>query len=1171
MVKNMIKKFACLCLCVLVIALSLPMGAFVGSAVNAVEVTQGGISLGYFASFAEGWQKALSLAPVKGDKDKTEVVVKLTADLIATDGSFGEGEGFLEGAISVPEGKIITIDLCGYDINRGLTKAVNNGAVIYVQKDSNLTITDTATASGNEAGIITGGNNSGNGGGLVLGERALVTVQEGKISGNTAENGGGVSAEGKGAKLVMSETAAVCNNTVKVNFLKGGIGGGILANAESVTFAGGNVYGNDARYGGGIYVSASCTVTGVNISDNTAENDGGGVYMAADTSLSLCKVTGNECGKNGGGVYAYVAGCSADSCEITGNSAIKTGDGVYVASGCTFSVSGKLIVKDNGEENLYFEAADLSTGTMGDGSEVYLSFKSGAESYTQEGVPFVSSVAGTGPEYFFSDETGYYVTRQSDPAKPNYRYLYFAEGERPYPSPVEHKTTTTDTAYGTYDADNGSYPLYKGLFEFADATGSENYYASTFYYSDGYFDADPSKYNSHLATMSMGLAMSAFAKNSTAEEKYLNQFANVKKLMSDIGCADEDIYINSDFIKKPELYGEDADRLSTIGVAIGNKRITVGGEEYVLIPVAVRGAGYEIEWGSNVTLGAEGEATGFSDAAIQTVALVEDYIKNYGLEDKLSEGKIKFWLTGYSRASATANIAAKRLTDKYGMNNDIFAYCFEVPQGASDSTVLKEEWTYDGGYYNIHNLINKADFVTMVGTSEMGLKRYGVDHYVPGNPELLPEIAVNTVQQVGGTTTVYSDNTFEGYTVSYDPTSPYYNQRQKMLTQLKSVNPNIQFEDYFHEATINYIGFATGLKDLISEVGEQITPDAFLEEFFGLVQDWGLSSESEGNFRKYYATYKPWDIDWGSDKPESLGYFDTDMSVQDAVGVAIGLIFGKSDEESDAIMESLINSAMSISAVSFDGISLLEVYMDYVGKWQEKTPAEKVEMGNRLIDAILTEPYPGAGTVLDHLSEEEGEELLDALPVLLDLALTVLGEDYVYKKAGDTQVMLGTFAYNINTLIMAHYPEINLAWLRSYDSFFDSETDSHIVKADMPSAPTGTCLNGTLSLTAEKGSAIYYSLDGEQTWNLYMKPTAVDSTATGKVRVFTMLYGQKSNVSDINVVYDSSQTTSPQGSDTTQPSDEGGVNPAVVIGVGTPTVGGVIALAFALLKKKKKL
>ncbi len=1184
-------RLAAVFMAAVVALLSLPVGVLATNESGLFEVYQNKASEGYvdyfnieggklvasYETFEEAWNEAVKLAPTITSEQENQIVVRLPRDLKAINGSFGTGDGFDGGAIKVPDGKIICLDLHTYSIDRGLTSATKNGYVISVGEKAEITIGSTRVNKDEwNDGInskITGGCNSGNGGGILLKANAKAVVLQGvDVSGNIANSGGGVYLEGESSKLELYGSVTANNATALLNG-----GGGIGIGGESaVVSGGGDISGNSASYGGGVYLdAASASLSSVQVADNQATVDGGGVYFAKKSgSLSgESDIHDNKAVRNGGNIYVYKDGCSlSDKLFVTDGTALK-GGGIYVQQDCNLSISGELYINDNNNGNLYLEDNDdLIVGAVSDGSEVYLSFNGAMGSLVNK--PVTSAVADTKAQYFYTDAPGYYIERQNEPTKENYRYFYLYEGTKPVISTDTHKDTATNENYGTYDGDNGSYPLQKGLFEYASVLDSDNNYAATYYYSDGYFDTDPKVYNSHLATMSLNMAMSAFVKNGaySSEEfradRYLNQFAHVKKLMSDIGCADDEIFVNEDYVKKPELYGEDADRLSTIGVAIGNKKLTIGGEEYTLIPVAIRGAGYEIEWGSNVTMGGSGEAEGFSDAAVQTAALIEKYVDDYSLRSQLEAGKVKFWLAGYSRASATANLTAKRLIDKYGMNTDVYAYCFEVPQGAVDSEVLKAEHTDNGGYYSIHNLINKADFVTMVGPSEMGFTRYGVDHYVPGNPVLNSSVNAVTTERNGGTVTSYSDNSYDGYEISYDADSLYYKQRQLMLAQLESVNPHIQFEDYFHEATINYIGYATGLKDLITEVGNKsITSEQFLGEFFAIVQQWGLSSDAEGNYRNYYSTYKPWDIEWGADKPADLGYFDTDMSVQDAVGVLIGFIFGKSAEDSDAIIDALLSSVLNISAVSLDGISLLEVYMDYVGEWQDRTNAEKVEMGNKLIEAIFTEAYPGAGTVLDYLTEEEGKQLKKALPVILDLALTVLGKDYVYERSGDTQVMIGTFAYNLNTFMLAHYPEINLAWLRTYDSFYENETQSHIIEADAPTAPMGTYYSdGSLVLEAENGEAFYYSLDGE-VWNYYMKPVTIEKADS--VKVVSLIHGKASSLVTLSAIENVEPTTEQSSTEPTL--DEGSSFGAVgLLGAGVLLAAAAVGGAVALKKKKKK-
>lgn len=1189
MKKNISRVIAVL-LSLLILFGAVPANVFATSSVNLAEVwVNGELKASSANGFENMWAEAIKLAPLKTDSgEKADVVFKLLSDWNADSGSFGEGKGFRNGALSVPENKIISINLNGHILNRNLTDSASDGMVIYVCEGASLTVTDSDSGKINKGtfsngiwtpdengdteikgGIITGGRNSSDGGGIYMEGRATVTLEGGTVAGNTADDGAGVQVEGETSKLQMSEYAFISYNRADGHYYGGG---GICTDGENVTIAGGNVTHNTAKYGGGIYCyEDSVSIIGVKISNNKATADGGGIYpQGTGVSVSSCKLTENTAQFNGGAIFVYTTGTSLADSTVINNSAQDNGDGIYVTADCDLSISGKMTVKSNGEENIYLKGNDdLYVGSLSRGSEVYVSIAGALEFFTGPEKPFVSSTADTRAEYFFSDKDGYYAVRQNDPAQNNYRYLYFEKGQRPQTDAQVINTPSVNTTYGSYNGDNGTYGLYKGNFEYASVLDSENNYAPVFYYSDGYFDSDPKKYNSHLATMSLSIAMSAFARNTEHKDRYFNQFGSVKQILSDIGCNDEDIYINDDYTKKPEYFGENGARLSTIGVIIANKKIKIADKEYTLIPLAVRGAGYEIEWGSNATVGSSGESAGFADAATQTFAQVEQYIKDYGLEDEVKNGNVKFWLMGYSRASVTANITAKRLVDKYGQNNDIYGYCFEVPQGGSNEAALKEEWTDNGEYHSIHNIINKADFVTMLMPTEMGIKRYGVDHFVPGNPDVFSSPKSETKEYNGGSVTIAYDNSYENYEVSHSPESLYYKQRQLMLGQLQAVNPDLQFEDYFHYATINYIGYVVGYRDLLSEIESKgSTPDEFVLDFYGKLQEWALCNEGVTDYREYFTTYKPWSADsWGADKPAELGHFESEMTVEDAVVVAIKLIFGKNGEETDAIIDILLESALGISAVDFNNISLLEVYASYLRDWHNRTRAEKVEMGNKLIEALLQERYPGAETVFDYLTDEESEELLEALPVLLDLALTFAAKDYNAEVLDSSQVYLGTFAYNMDTLISAHYPEINLAWLRSYDSFFEKDTTAYTIEADSAKAPEGTLtFDGVLTLSAAPGSAIYYSDDNGVTYRLYRRSGAIDNAQ--QIKAYAVSYGVKSSETVIEKQQKPEETTSGQGTE----NNEG--NTRSHIGYIIPSVAAVIGAGAALLavylRKKRK-
>lgn len=107
---------------------------------------------------------------------------------------------------------------------------------------------------------------------------------------------------------------------------------------------------------------------------------------------------------------------------------------------------------------------------------------------------------------------------------------------------------------------------------------------------------------------------------------------------------------------------------------------------------------------------------------------MKQYISKQGIS-----GQVKIWVTGYSRAAATANLVSGELDKVIALGNDIsyqrkdvYGYCFETPAGA-----LSEEVNGDSKYDNIFNIINQSDPVPYVAPAAMGFGRYGIDRYLP--------------------------------------------------------------------------------------------------------------------------------------------------------------------------------------------------------------------------------------------------------------------------------------------------------------------------------------------------------------------------------------------------------------------------------------------------------
>ena len=108
--------------------------------------------------------------------------VTLRQDLTGTNGSLGTGAGFRGGALLVPRGTKVTLDLAGHYLDRKLTAASADGSAIIVEgelilKDSN----DRAR------GAVMGGNSTTAGGGITVASGGVLKMQGGNVTGNTSQ------------------------------------------------------------------------------------------------------------------------------------------------------------------------------------------------------------------------------------------------------------------------------------------------------------------------------------------------------------------------------------------------------------------------------------------------------------------------------------------------------------------------------------------------------------------------------------------------------------------------------------------------------------------------------------------------------------------------------------------------------------------------------------------------------------------------------------------------------------------------------------------------------------------------------------------------------------------------------------------------------------------------
>ncbi|MDE5548246.1 MAG: right-handed parallel beta-helix repeat-containing protein, partial [Clostridia bacterium] len=354
------------------------------------------------------WQYAVSSSL----STKTTKSMQLYEDWLAADNSsyttaFGTTSAYINGALYVPKGASVVLDLSGFNLNRGLSEARANGYVIYVQGE--LRIFDSRAMEEGEGALITGGKNSSgsSAGAVYIAAGGVFTIEDAHIVSNESTS------DSSGAGAVY--TAGTFNFTSGVISGNAGAsaGGVYIANSGAFNMADGTkIEGNTANGtagGGAVYAAGAFGLKGGEISANGGT--AGGVYVASGGNFAFegGKITHNN-GTLAGGVYVYNSASANFAMlggEITQNSASndKTAGGVYVAGGKFVLSDGT--VSDNhadGGENTAGGVFVASAGTVTvTGGEI--TDNSGANGLRAEGSATVN-LGGTAKIAYNSSTTG---------------------------------------------------------------------------------------------------------------------------------------------------------------------------------------------------------------------------------------------------------------------------------------------------------------------------------------------------------------------------------------------------------------------------------------------------------------------------------------------------------------------------------------------------------------------------------------------------------------------------------------------------------------------------------------------------------------------------------------------------------------------------------------------
>ena len=258
------------------------------------------------------------------------------------------------------------------------------------------------------------------------------------------------------------------------------------------------------------------------------------------------------------------------------------------------------------------------------------------------------------------------------------------------------------------------------------------------FYSDDYFRHRASRYNEHLATLSIYMAKYSMnpggPKNAEDYKWYYEQPNRLIKFYDLIGFTQPEF--NHDYYTRTAF--------DTIGIGAANRKVKEGSNEFTVIACAVRSGGYFNEWENNVFLGDGSKSDmmheGWYNAANRVIKFIREYIKGHQIT-----GQIKLWLAGFSRGGAVMNLTGGLLDNQLGYDDsktryelfegvnlkreDILVYTFEAPQGANLKSTTVEK-PRNELYNNIFNIVNPNDLVTKVAMSRYGFTRFGIDKFI---------------------------------------------------------------------------------------------------------------------------------------------------------------------------------------------------------------------------------------------------------------------------------------------------------------------------------------------------------------------------------------------------------------------------------------------------------
>ncbi len=356
--------------------------------------------------------------------------------------------------LSVSGNKKLTLDLNGFYILRTRDgEETENGNIFTIEKGASFTIIDSRPKSkgydGFKGGVITGGCNDDDGGGIIVGKDASLFIEGGTLYNCYADGDGGGIYISENADKVDIRNCRIANCTADSFKADGGAiydcindftmmdskvtgcysndnGGGVCIDSDGS--GSGNLYFKNVIFSNNIaedYAGGLCIWDFDNegdyllfdgcdfFSNSSNTTDGGGVYIDGNskvfTLFKNCNFMYNESGHEGGGMAVYDDNVALASCLFAQNKAVNDGGGIVVNGKNDINVKGLMIIKDNELEkngdnkskNLCLEIEVLGTARLYSGGLYEGSYISVGHAYE-----FARNIPEYQQKYYYRDDGG---------------------------------------------------------------------------------------------------------------------------------------------------------------------------------------------------------------------------------------------------------------------------------------------------------------------------------------------------------------------------------------------------------------------------------------------------------------------------------------------------------------------------------------------------------------------------------------------------------------------------------------------------------------------------------------------------------------------------------------------------------------------------------------------